>query len=247
MSETIEPQVQRDELGRLLPGNRPPGAGFKRTTPRWDQHNSAAYKLIKEACRSEAFEVFGKLKDLTTHTNPKVQILAMEAILKFAYGRPGVATLVRAEVYRLTGQKHPYKAIQSWPDGKLKDYDTTASADLLDREPDTTLRPSISLYDPPLDPYSIAKRELEAKHKEFTKMYNELLQADANLEEMRHTVKMAKKELEAMQARFNAMTPTDPRPQPIGDPPPDPDDEDEDEDEDPEPEEECSDLVSEIR
>lgn len=156
----------------------------------------------------------------------------MEAILNLAYRKPTVTRKVKEEVYRLTGRKHPYKTIQSWPDGHLKDFDTQATVDLLDITP--TSRPSILLYDPddpPLNRYAIAKRTLEAKQTEFTKMYNELFQAIANLEELRSTVKMAKKELEAMQARFDAMTPPpsdqpDPRP-PIREP-----DEDDEEDED---------------
>jgi hypothetical protein len=123
----------------------------------------------------------------------------MEAILRLAHGRPSVARLVKDEVYRLTGQRTPYTTIRSWPDAKLKDLGSPESADLLDTA--ATQPPSISTYDPPLDPASVATAELEAKRAEPKRMDAELAQAHADLRELEDTVRMAREELEKVEAQ----------------------------------------------
>jgi len=213
MSDTPKPTtVERDALGRLLPGSRPQGAGISGPrTYSYGEHEPWARKLISEACRSEAPEVLPKLKALIDDPRPRVSILAMEAILRLAYGKPSVARLVKDEVYRLTGRHTPYTTIRSWPDGKLKDLGSPESADLLDTTGPAaaSLRPSISTYIPPLDPQAVIQAQLQTKRVELQRMTLELAQAGADLRELRDTVSMAQKELEAMEATHATM-PDDP-------------------------------------
>jgi hypothetical protein len=185
MSET-----SRDNRGRLLPG-------YKHAIVRAWSYDPEAAKLIKAACASEAMDVLPKLRELTQSPSPAVQILAMEAIFRLAYGKPTVARLVKAEVLRLTGQEHPYKTIKQWPDGALKELDSPASAAILDRGQE----PEIHTYQPPLDPQAIARRQLALKQAQLDKMKLELLQAEADLVSMRNTVQIAQQELADMRAR----------------------------------------------
>jgi hypothetical protein len=144
----------------------------------------AAHRAVKDACRSEAPEVLPKLKALINDPNPKTSILAMEAILRLAYGKPSVARQVRQEVHRLTGRSIPYTTIRQWPDGKLKDIGSPESVELLD----------VSLRD------ETSRQQLEARRVELERMELELVQAAADLREMEHTVQLARHEVEALEA-----------------------------------------------
>jgi len=202
MTDTIE----RDERGRLLPGSTPYRFTKNDIFRAWND-DIGARKIIKDACRSEAPEVLPKLKALIDDPRPRVSILAMEAILRLAYGKPSVARLVKDEVYRLTGKATPYTTIRSWPDGKLKDLGSPESAEVLDTAP---LRPSISTYTPPLDPQAVTKQELQAKRAELQRMDAELAQAHADLRELGDTVRMAREELKVMEEAWCAMPDQEP-------------------------------------
>jgi hypothetical protein len=196
MSETTD----RDESGRLQPGHKSPGYGVaRRDVVRAWNYDAAANRLVKEACASEAMDVLPELRALMADERPAVQILAMEAILRLACGRPNVARQVKAEVYRLTGQQHPYKTILSWPDGHLKGIDGLQSLDLLDREPQS---PQPAIYTPPLDHHQANQDRIARQEHQITTMEAELEKAASNYRELQTTLGMAKQELELLKAGY---------------------------------------------
>lgn len=203
MSGTKTVGSERDEYGRLLPGNRPPGAGNGITRPPgasnftayqlWTRPEPAAAKAVKQACQSECFEILPKLKALVDDPRPTVQILAMEAILRLAYGKPSVARLVKSEVERLTGQRYSFPTISSWPDGKLNDLQSSEPLD----------PPTLDI-DPP-DPKQQALDTIATKQSEIAKMERELSAIETELKSRRDTIQTSQRELAILRERFEIM------------------------------------------
>src|SRR3954453_21160854 len=126
--------VMSDTAQRLKSGKMPVSFSRNDALIRSMSRDAEAERLVKKACQEETYYLFPKLMEMVDDERPAVKILAMEAILRIGYGKPGVARLVKSEVERLTGKKAPsFLSITRWPDGSLaQDVDVAEDGD--DRE-----------------------------------------------------------------------------------------------------------------
>jgi hypothetical protein len=169
------------------------------------------------------------------------RIKAIELILNYAYGTPGIATIVKYEIdiiikeyglpprhklvdrsgnklFKSHGQYKPSTDLSS----SLKRHQFIERMeeaylrddDEVQNDASSKLHPTITTYDPPLKPKSEALKRLTAEQKRVDQMKSQIRQAEHDLKEMKDIYDEANKTLTAMRQAYMNMPPDPPPQQP---------------------------------